>query len=62
MTKKVKKVVLKIMRDKAKERLTELKFLPKGVFRMVRGLRVAYEELEALRYMRETDGILCLTK
>ena len=56
------KAVSQAMREKAEEALTELQNCPKGMFRLVKGLKTDSIEVEGGRCMRGSDGKLCFSE
>ena len=61
MYNKAKKVVSNALRYYVRM-FTELKILPNGMFRLVRGLNTESKEVELGRCMRECDGKLCFSE
>ena len=53
------KAVLKAMREKAEEALTELQNCHNGMFRLVKALKIDSKEVNGGMCMRGSDGKLC---
>ena len=62
MKNKAKKAVLKAMREKAEEVLTEFNKCPSGMFRLVKRLKSDSKEVEGGRCTRGSGGKLCFSE
>ena len=62
MKNKANKTVLKSMREKAEDALTDLKNCPDGMLRPVKALKTDSKEVEGGGCMRGSDGRLCFSE
>ena len=54
-----KKAASKARSEKAVDALTESRYCPNWMFRLIKGLKTDSKEVEGGRYLNETDGMMC---
>ena len=56
------KALSNALREKAEAALTDLKHCPNWMFRLVKGLKIEFNDDEGKRYMRGSDSKLCFSE